>query len=173
MTSPTQEAALAYALKNEGGFVNDLADPGGATQYGVSLRLLRDAGIDIDGDGDVDIDDIRGMTQEKAGKIFLERFWVSVFDEMPPASAIRIFDHAVNAGPKAAMVVLQRALRSVGVMLKEDGVAGPLTRRAAVQAPSEVLFAIRSERAGFYRELVTRRPDLGKFLTGWLNRAYS
>lgn len=170
--TPTQEAAVAYALKNEGGYGNDFSDPGGPTNYGVSLRFLRDAGIDIDGDGDVDIDDIRGVTKAKAGQIFLERFWVSVFDEMPPASAIRIFDHAVNAGPKSAIVVLQRALRAVGVTLKDDGVAGPLTRLAAVRAPAELIFAIRCERAGFYRSLAQQRPQLDRFLAGWLNRAY-
>lgn len=171
--TPTQEAAVAYALQNEGGWSDDPDDPGGATNFGVSLRFLRAEGIDIDGDGDVDADDVRALTKEQAGRLFLDKFWLSVFESLPPASAIRIFDHAVNAGPKVAIVVLQRALRTIGNRLADDGNAGPLTRRAAMTAPSEIIFAVRSERAGFYRELVARKPQLAKFLTGWLIRSYA
>lgn len=39
--------------------------------------------------------------------------------------------------------------------------------------PSSVLVAMRSEAAAFYRELATRRPVMGKYLGGWLKRAYS
>lgn len=40
--------------------------------------------------------------------------------------------------------------------------------------PSEFLAAIRSEAAGYYRVLVARKADLyGRYLKGWLNRAYA
>jgi len=38
-------------VAREGGFVDDPDDPGGATQYGVSLATLRRLGIDLTGDG--------------------------------------------------------------------------------------------------------------------------
>ena len=39
---------LAEAIvAREGGFVNDPDDPGGATQYGVTLQTLRRLGLDL------------------------------------------------------------------------------------------------------------------------------
>ena len=60
------EAALAVVLEHEGGFVDSPADPGGATNGGLSLRQLVKEGLkwDIDGDGDVDRDDIEALTLE-------------------------------------------------------------------------------------------------------------
>ena len=38
MAIPTIEDILDQVLRSEGGFVEDPADPGGATNHGVSLR---------------------------------------------------------------------------------------------------------------------------------------
>ena len=51
--------AHAFTAKWEGGFVNHPNDPCGATNYGVSLRWLKDDGIDVNGDSRIDLADIR------------------------------------------------------------------------------------------------------------------
>ncbi|MGR3585419.1 MAG: glycosyl hydrolase 108 family protein, partial [Pseudooceanicola nanhaiensis] len=53
-------------LRREGGYVNDPGDPGGATNFGVTVHTMRRLGLDLDGDGDVDAADVRRLTREQA-----------------------------------------------------------------------------------------------------------
>jgi lysozyme family protein len=185
MVDPRFEKALKVLLPHEGGFGDDPADPGGATNFGVSLRFLRTLGDldrdgyrdgDLDRDGDVDVEDIRAMTKERAVELYRAQWWDRyaygrIGDE---TVAIKVFDLAVNMGAYQAHLVAQRALRACGTRVAEDGVLGPRTR-AALDAwpPRPILPALRAEAAGFYRALVAIRPKLDRFLAGWLDRAYS
>ena len=168
---------------HEGGLVDHRHDPGGVTNYGISLRFLRQQGPifgDLDGDGDVDADDIRAMDEDDALEIYWKLIWnerqidgKSVYDLMPYAqSAARVFDHHVNAGPKSAGMVVQRACRPFGHHLKEDGFIGPNTLKTIHECSSALLWPLKSERAGFYRYLTARNGDFRSFINGWLRRAY-
>lgn len=177
--------AIQTVLKHEGGYVNDPDDPGGATNWGISLRFLRQVGeIDADGDGffDFDIDrsgeidpgDIQLLTKEDAMALYREHWWDKYrYEDLPPAIGVKVFDLSVNMGAVQAHKLLQRACHAVGLPLTEDGILGPRTR-AAVQAADayQLRAALRSEAAGFYRSLVASRPSLKKYLKGWLRRAY-
>ena len=79
--------------------------------------------------------------------------------------------------------MIQRALRSVGSHIKDDGKIGPLTLEGInASLDMMLLAAIRSEAAGFYRALILRNAALRKrghdvkdfsiFKNGWLRRAY-
>ena len=186
--------AIPVILKHEGGLVNHPDDPGGVTNYGISLRwALRlhkaaagDSLFDIDGDGDVDPDDIRGMDEEQAKKIYEIAIWKAhnyahLFDQ---EVATKVFDMTVNMGPAQSHKNTQRACRSVGRYVKDDGIIGPLTLAAVNGAnSSSLLAAIRSEMAGFYRAIILRNSalikeghnvnDFSKFKEGWMRRAYS
>ena len=61
MQSVTEIAKEIVA--REGGFVNDPDDPGGATQYGVTIHTMRRLGMDLTGDGRVDVADVRALTR--------------------------------------------------------------------------------------------------------------
>lgn len=39
--------------RREGGYVNDVDDPGGATKYGVTIHAMRRLGLDLNRDGRV------------------------------------------------------------------------------------------------------------------------
>ena len=55
--APRFTAAVARVLEHEGGFVDDPVDPGGATNWGISLRYLKKAGaVDANVDGWLDDD---------------------------------------------------------------------------------------------------------------------
>jgi len=178
--------AMQTVFEHEGGFVNDPDDPGGATNWGISLRFLRQVGeIDADGDGffDFDIDrsgeidpgDIALLTRADAVKLYRDHWWDKHgYDDLPPYIAAKVFDLAVNMGALQAHKLLQRACRSIGPKeLVEDGILGPRTRAVVNKAdPYALRAALRSEAAGFYRSLVASRPSLKKYLKGWLRRAY-
>ena len=53
-------------LKAEGGFVNDPDDPGGPTNYGVTLNTLKRLGHDLNQDGRVDIADLKQLSATQA-----------------------------------------------------------------------------------------------------------
>jgi lysozyme family protein len=176
----TFEAAIGTVLKHEGGFVNNPADPGGATNYGVSLRYLKNLGhelSDINHDGVVDERDIRQMSLTNACTIYKQEWW----DRFKYGSfswqdiATKVFDTAVNVGSTHAHQFLQKAINQVGhSALTVDGVLGEKTF-SAVNSFQPVL-CIQNYRAiqlQFYKDLTVRNPNLIQFLHGWENRAKS
>ncbi len=83
MKTVTQIAAEIVA--REGGYVNDPDDPGGATNYGVTLATLQRLGIDKTGDGRVDVADVRALTRADAERIFVEHYFRRPrLAELPP-----------------------------------------------------------------------------------------
>ena len=172
------EDALALVRSHEGdAFVPGADESGGASKYGVTLRYLRELEDgDIDGDGDIDADDVRGLTWEEAcAKVYIPMWYLHNYGNLPARVSAKVFDLAVNAGPSRAHKILQRACRAAGIEdLKDDGILGLETRRAVNCCNADSLVvALRSEAAGFYRSLVAGRASRAKWLSGWLNRAYS
>ena len=178
------DKAILITLKHEGGFVNDPVDPGGATNWGMSIRFLtKDAGDsdgdgfldgDIDKDGDIDVDDIKNMTVEQARKLYRIHFWDKYsYDSIVDFTvAARIFDMTVNMGPKQTGKITQRALNNCGQDLKVDGGIGKNTFAAINCTDSEMLMAeIRQEHAQFYINLIAAKPKFEKYRKGWLRRA--
>lgn len=177
--SGTFLSAVKSVLKHEGGFVNDPADPGGATKYGVSLRYLTAQGIifpDINKDGYVDWRDISALTFEDAINIYHEDWWEkNSYDSLPAGVDAKVLDMSVNMGAKQAHRLLQRAVPCCdgGARLAEDGVLGPQTRLAIMAVPTgQLIAALRAVQGAYYHSLVANRPALEKFLPGWMNRAY-
>jgi lysozyme family protein len=166
--------AIKTILKQEGGFSNDPKDPGGATNYGVSLPFLQSLGEiegDFDLDGDVDIDDIIKMTPDQATEIYKRHWWQKYGYQriISQSVATKVFSLSVNMGSVQAHKCLQRSVRATsGVILKEDGVLGNLTFAEVNYSYAEVLLgSLKSEGAGFYRSL--NKPH---YINGWLKRAY-
>jgi lysozyme family protein len=180
------DRAIAYAMRWEGGFSDDPRDPGGATNYGISLRfLLADNKIeryDFDGDGDVDANDVRQMTREQAAAVYRERFWWPALNGIPERLAIKAFDFGVNMGPGQSTRLLQRALNDYAAITKSpalyvDGVFGPATSGAIAKVESSVaglLLADFEELAGrFYFDLAEKRRSARDYFFGWMRRCYA
>ncbi len=177
------DKAILITLKHEGGFVNDPVDPGGATNWGVSIRFLKGAGDydgdgwldgDIDHDGDIDIDDIKNMTVEQAREIYRMHFWDKYdYDKIVDFTvAARLFDMTVNMGARQAGKIIQRAANNCGQNLGVDGKVGKNTFAAINCTNPELLMAeIRIEHANFYLRLIEKKPHLAKYKKGWLRRA--
>lgn len=151
--------AIQFVLANEGGFSNDPDDSGGETKYGISQRSYPDW-------------DIPNLTKEDAIAIYRQDFWAP-YQDFEDRLATKVFDLAVNLGHRRAVKILQRALRCLGAKLDDDGVLGPVTKRAVRAANLDLLLpAVRSEAAGVYRNLAATNAKQQKFLKGWLRRAY-
>lgn len=182
--------AFHVVLGHEGGFSDHRADPGGATNYGISLRYLLARGDldhdglpdgDVDGDGDVDVDDIRALSPLDAKHLYHTGFWTPnrLGEVRDQTIATKIFDMCVNMGSRQAWRLVQRACNDHGGHLEDDGVVGPKTLHAvnafadddeSPDGPS-LLGLIRIQQAEFYEQLVANRPSLEPFLQGWRNRA--
>tara|TARA_R110002072_G_scaffold302699_1_gene487429 strand:+ start:12766 stop:13332 length:567 start_codon:yes stop_codon:yes gene_type:complete len=178
--------ALATVLKHEGGLVDNPDDPGGITNYGISLRTLSRLGhvdndhdgaadYDFNGDGSVDANDVCDAGPEDVENFYYYEFWNKYsYHKLPFLIAAKVMDLSVNMGPKQAHKILQRALIANGLKLKDDGILGNITFTLAENClEARSLPAIRSEAAGFYRLLVAVNPKAEQWREGWLRRAYS
>lgn len=163
MYSQKFEKAFERVIKNEGGYVFDKNDPGGETKYGISKRSYFYLNI-------------KDLTLEEAKKIYHRDFWEKgKFEQIPDEKlSSQVFDLSINLGIRGATIVLQRALRAVGIDVVEDGVWGSQTQSGVIfSEPAKLQIAIKSEAAGYYRLIAQQKPSQQKFLKGWLNRAYA
>ncbi|MGR3702651.1 MAG: holin-associated N-acetylmuramidase [Paracoccaceae bacterium] len=169
-------------VAREGGFVNDPADPGGATKHGVTLGTLRRLGLDLSGDGSVTIADVEAMTQTRAAEIFIEHYFRRPgLHHLPEVIQASVFDMYVNAGSNAVKI-LQRLLRQMGQAVAVDGVVGTQTitasQAAAAAAPAHLADAYGIARRNYYLRLADLRPQSRRFARardgskgGWVKRA--
>lgn len=175
--------AIGPVLVHEGGFVNAKNDPGGATNFGISLRWLKSQGNelnghlagDLDHDGDVDIDDIRKMTVNDA-MAFYETHWWNPYpfsNLFSQRLATKVFDTTVNMGTRRAFTMLQKSLMVLGNRIAFDGKWGPMTTLAANQTePIHLCQEFCRQQANFYEAIISHNPAMEEFKNGWLNRAY-
>ena len=158
MAASSYEAALARVLAHEGGYTNDPADPGGPTNFGITIhdyrKYVKPAATATD---------VRAMTVDEAKAIYRGQYWdAQRCDELPAGVDYAVFDYGVNSGIGRSVKVLQQCL---GVAM--DGKIGPATLAAAAAADAEALIAeICDKRLRFLQSLRTW-PVFGK---GWARR---
>jgi lysozyme family protein len=57
------EQIAEQIVAREGGYVDDPDDPGGATNFGVTIHTMRRLGLDLTGDGAVTAADVRALSR--------------------------------------------------------------------------------------------------------------
>ena len=150
-------------MYHEGGYVKDPKDAGGETKFGISKRSYPHL-------------DIKNLVRDQVRKIYFCDFWMKAKCEQIDDEnlAVKFFDLAVHTGIPQAVKLIQRALRSAGEQVVEDGIIGSITLTAINKAdPTDLLPALKSEAAGYYRLIASINPSQQKFINGWLSRAYS
>lgn len=152
------EQSLKEVLKHEGGWSDHPKDPGGATNFGITIATFR-KWIDKDATKD----ELRKITDDQVAHIYRKVYWNAVRgDELPSGLDYAVFDFGVNSGPSRAIKYLQAVL---GV--EQDGKIGPVTLQAVHKADvDDVIDALCDRRLAFLRALKTW-PTFGK---GWGSR---
>ena len=181
MTQTVRQIAQEIVAR-EGGFVNDPDDPGGATNFGVTIHTMRRLGLDLTGDGVVNVADVRALSRDQAVDIFLTHYYQRPrIDLLPEPLRASVFDMYVNAGGNAVKI-LQRLLREFGEPVTVDGALGPNTAAAAARVHDRagvlLVDAYGIARRNYYFRLADRRPASRKYARtraggkgGWIKRA--
>lgn len=163
----TVNQLTAEIIRREGGYVNDPDDPGGATNYGVTIGTMRRLGLDLDGDGRVTEKDVRKLSEAQAADIFKNQYYLRPkINLLPPELQASVYDMYVNSGSRAVKI-LQKLLREFGQDVAIDGGIGPFTAGAAAralgEAPDYLVDAYGIARRNFYYRLADKRPSLRKY----------
>jgi len=144
------EKAINRLLGHEGEYVNNPADPGGETNWGISKRSYPNL-------------DIKNLSREQAIALYHRDFWQVIHgDQLPEGIGYQLLDYAVNSGCATAMRALQRA---VGVA--DDGHIGPVTLLAINNMqPHDLVMNLLAERLEFMTKL-SNWPNASR---GWSRR---
>ncbi|MBC2884986.1 glycoside hydrolase family 108 protein [Ochrobactrum sp. CM-21-5] len=152
------QKVMPYIFNEEGGYTDNPADPGGATNMGITIATLSAwAGRQVSPQ------DVKNLAQASATKIYRQEFWDKIDgNDLPSGLDYAVFDFAVNSGPGRAAKMLQGLVDTA-----EDGVIGAQTvAAAAARAPEDIINALCDARASWLRGLSTASI----FGNGWLAR---
>src|SRR5882757_2395156 len=106
MTAACYSQAIDRLLKSEGGYVNHPSDPGGPTNFGITLGDYRKYKK-----RDATAADVRRMKVAEAKDIYRSKYWAAIRgDDLPAGVDYCLFDYAVNSGTGRAPKALQRVL---------------------------------------------------------------
>jgi lysozyme family protein len=158
MASSTYDEALRRLLVHEGGYTNHPSDPGGPTNFGITIgdyrRYVKP---------DATADDVRAMRIDDAKAIYRSKYWdVLRCDALPAGLDYAVFDYGVNSGTARVARVLHRL---VG-MPDEAHVTPALLAAIRRRSTSELIVQLCDERLAFLQRLKTW-PVFG---AGWSRR---
>ncbi|WP_336962516.1 glycoside hydrolase family 108 protein [Acinetobacter pittii] len=173
------EQYLDELIKREGGYVNNQADRGGATKYGITEAVARANGFK---------GSMRDLPLDVAKAIYRKNYWTAPrFDQVNAISsavAEELLDTGVNCGTGFAKPLLQRALNLLNNQgkagwpdLKVDGVYGSATLGALKtylnkrgKEGEKVLVRVLNIMQGQrYIEICERNPLQEQFFYGWIS----
>ena len=147
----TFDTAIERVLSHEGGYVNNPADPGGETQWGISKRSYPEQNI-------------RALTRQMAKDLYFRDFWTPVVAvaTRDTALAFQMLDAAVNHGMGNAVRFLQRAIGAA-----DDGHWGAASNAAAALLDDhDTHLLYMAERFEFWASL----KSFDTFGRGWTRR---
>lgn len=173
MSSKSFPQSLQLVLAHEGGYVNHPADPGGATNKGVTQGVYDTYRRSI---GEKPRS-VKSITKAEIEDIYRNQYWGKVDgDGLPAGIDYAVFDYAVNSGVGKAVKDLQRTLRGWSNRLGEvanirvDGVMGQATLAACEAAANEneadFIASLCDRRMSFLKSLKTYKT----FGKGWKRR---
>jgi lysozyme family protein len=167
----TYENRITNILQNEGGFVNNPNDPGGATNKGICWNTWQNAAPSILGISPT-LENLQNLSTDDAKKIYKSLYWDKNNLDQVQDGDLRylIFDFYVNAQGNA-IKVLQATLNGLGNSVSVDGGMGSQTIAAINSTdPISLYNSFKTGRQNYYDRISRLNPKLQRFLTGWTNR---
>lgn len=153
------DACLARLKLNEGGYTNDPLDPGGPTNFGITIYDFRHYVM-----ATAIAADVRAMTWDQAVAVYVPKYWLALrCDKLEGGVDYAIFDYGVNSGVGRVGRVLRRILGMTDAASQIDDLVVEAARQ---QDAATMVHRIFAERLTFLRGLTTF-PHFGK---GWTRR---
>ena len=170
-----EKGMIDRILRDEGGFVDDYLDAGGATNRGITARTYSDyLGIRQD---EVTIRMMKDIDEATARDIYIKNYYERFnINDLPEPFQAAVMDFSVNSG-NVARELFQKTLNAHrGAKLAVDGIIGPLTSSAAREAAEEgltgrILDEYCDERISFLNNCVRSGGIHSKFIGGLTARA--
>lgn len=148
MAKSSYETSLARLLAHEGGYTNHPSDPGGPTNFGITIvdyrKYVKPGATAAD---------VKAMTLGEAKSIYRAKYWdVQRCDDLPAGVDYAVFDYGVNSGIGRSGKVLRRVL---GLPDNTSVVTDEVLRALDKRDPKAVIIAINDERLRFLKSLKT------------------
>ena len=156
-----------YILSWEGGFVNDPADRGGATNKGVTIETWKRQGYDKNKDGIIDVKDLKLITERDATEIMRKNYWDRWQADFIKSQSIAniLVDWVWGSGVHG--IKIPQAMLG----LAPDGLVGAKTIEALNKQDALMFFnKLKAKRKEFLQNICKARPSQYRFLNGWLRR---
>lgn len=142
------DLSLKRLLVSEGGYTNHPADPGGPTNFGITIADYRKYR-----NPNATAADVKAMNVEEAKSIYKTKYWAAQrCDELPAGIDYAVFDYGVNSGIGRSGKVLRRCLKMSDAtsVITADVIAAT----AAANVPN-LIASICDERLRFLKSLKT------------------
>jgi lysozyme family protein len=106
MAASTYDDALRRVLAHEGGYTNHPSDPGGPTNFGITIadyrRYVKPGATAAD---------VKAMRLDEAKAIYRAKYWDAMrCDDLPAGVDYAVFDYGVNSGIGRAPKVVERII---------------------------------------------------------------
>ena len=154
--------AIDYVLANEGGYVSNPNDNGGATNFGVTIPMLTRYRKKP-----VNYADIQSLSQIEAKRLYELFFWDRLhISGLKQPIATAILDTAINQGQATAIKLAQHCL---GSTIFPDGILGPESLDALDKVnPEMFIYSYVSLLQDRYVDFCVNATNQIVFLKGWL-----
>lgn len=173
------ELLIRMVLTHEGGYANVSGDAGGQTYCGIARKAnpnwkgwkIIDANMPLKHNQKLNNSELDNLVFDVYKKNYYVPMKIDMIDDLMISA--HVFCHGVNAGNKAAIILLQKAINAIyGVNIAVDGIIGATTLQYANRTDRVIDLGkeLIQQRNNFYRNIVKNKPSQKKFLNGWLNR---